>query len=49
MRGTGKRKTIVFNAVKVRLIQIVCRDSKKEERIEVNNSALPARAAGKSG
>ena len=41
--------TIVFNAVKVRPIHITCRDRKKEERIEVKNSALSARAAGESG
>ena len=40
---------IVFNAVKVRPIHITCRDRKKEERIEVKNSALSARAAGESG
>ena len=41
--------TLSINAVKRGPIRIVCRDRKKEERIEVKNSALSARAAGESG
>ena len=40
---------IVFNATKMRRIKFVYSRHTKEERIEVKNSALSARAAGESG